>query len=102
MAGRDLEGRYRRCSAGRPRDEARSFARQRGADALLAVGVSIGFAMAFAAGQFFAQILHGVSAHDPLTYSCAIVLMALVAFVACSAPARRAIRIDPLTALRAE
>jgi predicted permease len=69
---------------------------------LLAVGISIGFALAFAAGQFFAQILYGVSAHDPLTYLCAIALMAVVAFVACWVPARRAIKLDPLTALRTE
>ena len=53
-------------------------------------------------GKFFGQILYGVSAHDPLTYLCAIALMAVVAFVACWAPARRAITLDPLTALRAE
>ncbi len=69
---------------------------------LLAAGIAIGFAMAFAAGQFFAQILYGISAHDPLTYLCAIALMSLVAFVACWVPARRAIRLDPLLALRTE
>ncbi len=69
---------------------------------LLAIGTTIGFALAFAAGQFFGQILYGVSAHDPLTYLGAIMLMAVVAFVACWAPARRAIKIDPLKALRAE
>ena len=69
---------------------------------LLAVGIAIGFALAFAAGQFFGQILYGISAHDPLTYLCAIALMALVAFIACWVPARRAIRVDPLMALRTE
>jgi predicted permease len=69
---------------------------------LLAVGMTIGFALAFVAGQFFAQILYGISAHDPLTYLCAIALMALVAFVACWVPARRAIQLDPPLALRAE
>jgi predicted permease len=69
---------------------------------LLAVGITIGFALAFASGKFFSQILYGISAHDPLTYLCAIALMAAVAFVACWVPARRAIRVDPLTALRAE
>jgi predicted permease len=69
---------------------------------LLAVGMAIGFTLAFATGQFFGQILYGVSAHDPLTYLCAIALMAAVAFVACWVPARRAIKTDPLLALRAE
>ena len=69
---------------------------------LLAIGIAIGFAMAFAAGKFFAQILYGISAHDPLTYLSAIGLMAAVAFVACWVPARRAIHLDPLTALRTE
>jgi predicted permease len=69
---------------------------------LLAVGLAIGFALAFASGKFFGQILYGISAHDPLTYLCAIALMAAVAFVACWVPARRAIKVDPLTALRTE
>jgi predicted permease len=69
---------------------------------LLAVGITIGFALSFAAGQFFAQILYGISAHDPLTYLCAIALMTVVAFVACWVPARRAIKTDPLLALRTE
>jgi predicted permease len=69
---------------------------------LLIVGVSVGFAMAFAGGEFFSQILYGIGAHDPLTYLCAFALMAVVAFIACWVPARRAISIDPLTALRTE
>jgi putative ABC transport system permease protein len=69
---------------------------------LLGVGITIGFVLAFSVGQFFAQILYGISAHDPFTYLCAIALMAVVAFIACWVPARRAIRVDPLTALRSE
>jgi predicted permease len=69
---------------------------------LLAAGIAIGFAMAFAAGKFVGQILYGVSPHDPLTYLCAIALMGMVALVACWVPARRAIHVDPLTALRAD
>ena len=59
---------------------------------LLAVGVVIGLIMSFAGGQFFSQILYGVSAHDPLTYLGAIALMGVVAFAACWLPARRAIK----------
>jgi len=69
---------------------------------LLALGTGLGLAMAFVGGQFFGQILYGISAHDPITYASAISLMALVAFVACWVPARRAIKVDPLTALRME
>jgi predicted permease len=69
---------------------------------LLAIGTGLGLAMAFVGGQFFGQILYGISAHDPITYASAISLMALVAFVACWVPARRAIKVDPLTALRME
>lgn len=69
---------------------------------LLGAGTAIGLAMALAGGQFFAQVLYGVSARDPFTYACAIGLMAAVALVACWVPARRAIKVDPLTALRTE
>ncbi len=70
--------------------------------ALLAIGAAAGVALAFATGKFFDQILYGVSAHDPLTYLSAIGLMAVVAFASCLAPAIRAIKTDPLTALRTE
>jgi putative ABC transport system permease protein len=69
---------------------------------LLAVGTAVGLLMSFASGQFFSQILYGVNAHDPLTYLGAIALMTVVAFVACWLPAPRAIRVDPLKALRTE
>ncbi|HVO97626.1 MAG TPA: ABC transporter permease [Bryobacteraceae bacterium] len=69
---------------------------------LLATGAAAGFALAFVTGKFFDQILYGVSAHDPVTYLSAIGLIALVAFLSCLAPARRAIKVDPLTALRTE
>ena len=69
---------------------------------LLALGTAAGFSLAFAAGTFFSQILYGISAHDPVTYLCAGALMAVVAFSACWVPARRAISIDPITALRTE
>jgi predicted permease len=69
---------------------------------MLAVGVGIGLVLAFAGGRFFSLILYGISAHDPATYLCAIALMLVVAFIACWLPARRAMQVDPLTALRTE
>jgi putative ABC transport system permease protein len=69
---------------------------------LLAIGIVAGVALSLAGGQFFSQILYGVSARDPLTYAVAMGLMAMVAFIACWFPARRAIAVDPVTALRTE
>ncbi|MGB6942145.1 MAG: ABC transporter permease [Bryobacteraceae bacterium] len=69
---------------------------------LFASGTAIGLATAFAGGKFFGQVLYGIGAHDPLTYVLAIVFMALIAFAACWFPARRAMHLEPLTALRTE
>jgi len=62
----------------------------------------LGLALALAGGGSFEQILFDVSARDPLTYALVITLMAMVALLACLVPARRAIGVEPLTALRTE
>jgi ABC-type antimicrobial peptide transport system permease subunit len=69
---------------------------------LVVAGGAIGFALALATGRFYGQILYGVHATDPLTYAVAISIMGTVAFAACWLPARRAIAVDPVTALRTE
>ncbi|HUI57827.1 MAG TPA: ABC transporter permease [Bryobacteraceae bacterium] len=69
---------------------------------LLTIGAAVGLALALAAGRLFSQILYGVSARDPVTYAVAITMMALVAVAACWFPARRAMTVDPVTALRTE
>ena len=69
---------------------------------LLGLGALVGIAASLGMGRFFALVLYGVSARDPLTYSIAAGSMALVALAACWLPIRRAIRVDPSTALRTE
>ena len=69
---------------------------------LLASGTVVGLGLAVAAGRLFSPILYGVNATDPATYTVAVSMMALVAFVACWFPAQRAISVDPVTALRTE
>jgi len=69
---------------------------------LLAAGIVAGLGFALAAGRFFSQILYGVSPNDPVSYALAAGLMAVVALAACWFPARRAIAVDPMIALRTE
>ena len=69
---------------------------------LIGSGTVAGLALALAAGHFLEQILYGVRATDPLTMVIVLFLMMAIALLACWIPARRAIRINPVTALRQE
>jgi predicted permease len=66
------------------------------------VGVAIGAVAALIATRLLASLLFGVATSDPTTYLCVTVLLCLVAPAACYFPARRAMRIDPMQALRTE
>jgi len=66
------------------------------------VGVLLGVAGAFGVSRLLASQLYGVSATDPITYATVAIAMTLVTLLACYIPARRAMRIDPLVALRYE
>ena len=69
---------------------------------LAVVGVAIGVAGAFATTRFLRTLLFGITVTDPVTYAGIAVLLTGVALLACWIPARRAIRVDPMTALRYE
>jgi predicted permease len=69
---------------------------------LTLIAAVLGLAAAWAVARFSASILYGVQPHDPVTFTVAPLFLAAVAFLACWIPARRATRVDPLTALRHE
>jgi putative ABC transport system permease protein len=69
---------------------------------LTAIGLVLGLAGAWAGSSVLADLLYGVRPTDPIIFGSTAVLLALIALAACVMPARRALRVDPITALRAE
>jgi putative ABC transport system permease protein len=90
-----------RMALGARADNVRRLAMRHGLTPAL-VGVVVGVGGALAATQLAATLLYGVAPRDPLTFVGVVALLLLVALGASWLPARRATRVDPITALRAD
>jgi len=69
---------------------------------LAAIGSLGGLMVALAGARMMKSLLYGVSSSDPITFACVALLLLNVALLACWIPARRASRVEPMIALRAE
>jgi len=69
---------------------------------LVAIGLAAGLAIAVATGRFLSALLFGLPSKDPATMAIAVAVMTTVCTLAAYLPARRASRVDPITALRHE
>jgi predicted permease len=69
---------------------------------LAAIGSACGLVIAFGGARMMRSLLYGVSTSDPVTFTCVALLLLGIALLACWIPARRASRVEPMIALRAE
>jgi ABC-type antimicrobial peptide transport system permease subunit len=67
---------------------------------LAVIGAVIGLAIGAVVSRAMADVLFGVRPMDPLTFATATLVLGAAAFAGCYIPARRAVRLDPVTALR--
>jgi len=69
---------------------------------IVLLGVALGLVASLGVSRVMAGYVYGIRATDPLTYAAAATLLILVALGACYLPARRAMRVEPMKALRME
>jgi ABC-type antimicrobial peptide transport system permease subunit len=69
---------------------------------LACIGSFCGLLIAFGGARMMKSLLYGVSVSDPVTFTCVALLLLSIALLACWVPARRASRVEPMIALRAE
>lgn len=100
VAARTREIGIRVALGGAPRDVMRHVVRP-GLRVVLA-GAAVGIALALAMGRVLASQLYGITPRDPLALGVALLLVVATGAVACWLPARRALRVEPSVALRAE
>jgi ABC-type antimicrobial peptide transport system permease subunit len=67
---------------------------------LVGIGVVIGVLASFGLTRFIENMLFGVRPTDPLTFAAIVLLLGIVALLACLVPAQRAMRVDPIVVLR--
>lgn len=90
-----------RLALGAPAHSIVSMVMRSGMTAVL-VGLAIGLGAAYAGSRFVASLLYGITPTDAITFALVPIVLGLAALMAAYVPARRAARVNPLTAIRAE